>query len=257
MLACMLLAAALGGVAAANPGAWSIAEEGAVDAAAPDEGVSEGDPDGASTSGPSGGSTHADPGTAGSGDSAGQAGPDGHSKADCREAVALVEGDLPSVGEASGLASAVYTLWANCEAKLTAPGSLQSLTEVVRHFRDHHGKGSDGVRGGGNGGQPSAGGGAHGGGPGGTSPGNGHGGTEAGHGGGANSGNAGGGNDGSSGGHSTGGQGATPQTAANRPRPSGGAPVGNDPVRSVGDAQHPEAGVHGAGPNVHVHPHID
>ena len=244
MFACLLLAAALGGVAAANPGVWSIADDvdagdGVAVAAAPKHpdgapGPDEGGADGTAGDAPSGSHAGREPGASGV-----------HTLADCAAAFAPASADLPPAAEATGTASAIYTLLSHCETNLSAPGSLNSLHHVVQSFVGDHGHGNNGGNGGGSTGN-------HGNGTG-SGNSNAHGGNN----------NAGGGND-----HAGGGAGATPggahgpsggQAVGDRPQTSGGAPPqtsggGSEPDQggdSPDDGHGQGTGDHGSEPGQH------
>lgn len=251
MFACLLLAAALGGVAAANPGVWSIADDVdagdgvAVAAAAkhPDgaPGPDEGGADGSVDDTPNVSHAGREPGASGV-----------HTLADCAAAFAPASADLPPAAEATGTASAIYTLLSHCETNLSAPGSLNSLHHVVQSFVGGHGHGNSGGNGGGSTGN-------HGNGTG-SGNSNAHGGNN----------NAGGGNDNAHGGNDNagGGAGATPggahgpsggQSGGDRPQTAGGAPPqtsggGSEPDQggdSPDDGHGQGTGDHGSEPGQH------
>jgi hypothetical protein len=229
MFACLLLAAALGGVAAANPGVWSIGDQpdAIAGVAAPDHSGGARGPDankaGAGVKGADG-RTRSQSGPDAQGPS------DAHTTADCAAAFAPASTGLPPAHDATGTASAIYTLLAHCEANLSAPGSLNSLDQVVQTFVRHHEHGRAGGSGTDNGGVP---GGDNGNGNGDGSNGNGNGGGSNGNAGGT----VGGGSHqppgGQAGGHPGGNR---PQTSGGGPsQPTGGGVGGNDDSSNEGD----------------------
>jgi hypothetical protein len=111
MLSCLLLAALLGGVAAANPGARP-SENASQNAQAQVASEPEAED------------------TDGNGATSGE-----HTAADC---AAAVEGsELPDEEEATGLSHAIYVLSGNCEKNLQAPGLLVALDRLVRNLERH------------------------------------------------------------------------------------------------------------------------
>jgi hypothetical protein len=60
-----------------------------------------------------------------------------HTETDCTDAVTDVQSDLPSQDEATGLANAIYVVGANCQKNLQAPGLVVALHHLVVNFQRH------------------------------------------------------------------------------------------------------------------------
>jgi hypothetical protein len=123
MLLCLLIAGFLGGVAAAHPGGntdhateqTSPSDEPSEAPEAPEQDQQSGTPD----------ATGAAPAAA------------AHTAVDCQDVLAGVQGQLPAVHVATGLAHAINTVEANCEKNLQAPGLVNALTHLVRNWERH------------------------------------------------------------------------------------------------------------------------
>jgi hypothetical protein len=126
MLLCLLIAGFLGGVAAAHPGGNtekatsqnSHSSEPSETPEAPEQDQQSGSPD---AGGGAGGTNAATLHTAG----------------DCQNVLANVQGQLPAVQDATGLAHAINTVEANCEKNLQAPGLVNALTHLVKNWERH------------------------------------------------------------------------------------------------------------------------
>ena len=123
MVLCLLIAGFLGGVAAAHPGGntdhateqTSPSDEPSEAPEGPEQDQQSGAPDA------TGGATAAAPHTAG----------------DCQDVLAGVQGQLPAVQDATGLAHAINTVEANCEKNLQAPGLVNALKHLVKNWERH------------------------------------------------------------------------------------------------------------------------
>jgi hypothetical protein len=113
VVATLVIALVLGGVAMANPGGTP-------------------NPHATHTSSASEGPAEQEQGT----DDQGEA-PTAHTEADCTDAVTDVQADLPSEDEATGLANAIYVVGANCQKNLQAPGLVVALGHLVTNFQRH------------------------------------------------------------------------------------------------------------------------
>jgi hypothetical protein len=60
-----------------------------------------------------------------------------HTETDCTDAVTDVQTDLPAEDEATGLANAIYVVGANCQKNLQAPGLLVALQHLVTNYQRH------------------------------------------------------------------------------------------------------------------------
>ena len=60
-----------------------------------------------------------------------------HTAADCQAQLAAVQGQLPAVQDATGLAHAINTVEANCEKNLQAPGLVNALGHLVLNWQRH------------------------------------------------------------------------------------------------------------------------
>jgi len=60
-----------------------------------------------------------------------------HKAADCQGQLAAVQGQLPAVQDATGLAHAINTVEANCEKNLQAPGLVNALGHLVLNWQRH------------------------------------------------------------------------------------------------------------------------
>jgi hypothetical protein len=123
MFLCLLIAGFLGGVAAAHPGGDA------------DKATSHASPSGEPSEAPeapeqdqqsqapdaTGGATAATP----------------HTAVDCQDVLTGVQGQLPAVQDATGLAHAINTVEANCEKNLQAPGLVNALTHLVKNWERH------------------------------------------------------------------------------------------------------------------------
>src|SRR5207247_9450708 len=58
-----------------------------------------------------------------------------HTAADCQAQLAAVQGQLPAVQDATGLAHAINTVEANCEKNLQAPGLVNALGHLVLNWQ--------------------------------------------------------------------------------------------------------------------------
>jgi hypothetical protein len=119
VVATLVIALALGGVAMAGPGGTPN-EHATHTSSAPSEEPAEVSDDQEQDSGDQ---------------SEGAAAP--HTETDCTDAVTDVQADLPDQDEASGLANAIYVVGANCEKNLQAPGLLVALQHLVTNFQRH------------------------------------------------------------------------------------------------------------------------
>jgi hypothetical protein len=117
MFLCLVIAGFLGGVAVAHPsdkthGQSQGASNRASDAPeAPEQDQSSGAP------------------TAG--------GAPTHTAQDCQATLTGVQGQLPAVQDATGLAHAIWTVEANCEKNPQAPGLVNALTHLVSNWQRH------------------------------------------------------------------------------------------------------------------------
>jgi hypothetical protein len=112
VVATLVIALVLGGVAMANPGGTT-------------------NPHATHTS-----SASDDPAEQQETDDQGKA-PAAHAEADCTDAVTDVQADLPSEDQATGLANAIYVVGANCQKNLQAPGLVVALGHLVTNFQRH------------------------------------------------------------------------------------------------------------------------
>jgi len=117
MLLCLLIAGFLGGVAVAHPGGTTNQSSSQTSSSAPSltpHAPGRPQPNGAPTVG--GGAAV-------------------HAAADCQGALAGVQGQLPAVQDATGLAHAINTVEANCEKNLQAPGLVNALGHLVANWQ--------------------------------------------------------------------------------------------------------------------------
>jgi hypothetical protein len=118
VVATLVLALVLGGVAMANPG--GTPNDHAVQTSSPSPDDPTGSADGQEQQ-------TGDQGSA----------PAAHTATDCTDATADVQADLPTEDEATGLAHAIYVVGANCEKNLQAPGLVVALQHLVVNFQRH------------------------------------------------------------------------------------------------------------------------
>jgi len=123
MLLCVLIAGFLGGVAVAHPGG-NTKDASSPTSPSPDPSEAPGAPaqDQQSNAPDAGGSSGA---------------PTVHTAADCQAQLAAVQGQLPAVQDATGLAHAINTVEANCEKNLQAPGLMNALGHLVTNWQRH------------------------------------------------------------------------------------------------------------------------
>jgi hypothetical protein len=127
MLACVLLAAMLGGIAMANPDMKPPGGDGAVARG----GASHG-----------GGTAVQGSETSVSGPAQDHPGVDVHTAQDCRAIVEHLQGDL-AAGNHGGLAQAIDVVDRNCRRNADSPGLLRALDRLVANaerFADRHGE---------------------------------------------------------------------------------------------------------------------
>jgi hypothetical protein len=121
MFLCLLIAGFLGGVAVAHPGGKSHKEtpttspsndpsEAPESPEAPEQDQSSSAPDGGQTP---------------------------HTSADCQAILTDVQGQLPAVQDATGLAHAIWVVEANCEKNPQAPGLVNALGHLVTNWQRH------------------------------------------------------------------------------------------------------------------------
>jgi hypothetical protein len=123
MLLCVLIAGFLGGVAVAHPGGnKNDASSQTSPSADPSEAPQAPEQDQQSTALDAGGTSSAAP---------------VHTAADCQAQLAAVQGQLPAVQDATGLAHAINTVEANCEKNLQAPGLVNALGHLVTNWQRH------------------------------------------------------------------------------------------------------------------------
>jgi hypothetical protein len=123
MLLCVLIAGFLGGVAVAHPGGnKNDASSQTSPSADPSEAPQAPEQDQQSTAPDAGGTSSAAP---------------VHTAADCQAQLAAVQGQLPAVQDATGLAHAINTVEANCEKNLQAPGLVNALGHLVTNWQRH------------------------------------------------------------------------------------------------------------------------
>jgi len=119
MLLCLLIAGFLGGVAVAHPGGTTNPTSSET-ASSPPSGIPQApgrvQQNGAPIAG--GGATV-------------------HTAADCQAALTGVQGQLPAVQDATGLAHAINTVEANCEKNVQAPGLVNALGHLVANWQRH------------------------------------------------------------------------------------------------------------------------
>jgi len=123
MLLCVLIAGFLGGVAVAHPGGNTIdASSQTSPSSDPSQAPVAPGQDQQSNAPDAGGSSSAAP---------------VHTAADCQGQLAAVQGQLPAVQDATGLAHAINTVEANCEKNLQAPGLVNALGHLVLNWQRH------------------------------------------------------------------------------------------------------------------------
>src|SRR5947208_8339678 len=123
MLLCVLIAGLLGGVAVAHPGGnTNDASSQTSPSSAPSQAPEAPGQDQQSNAPDAGGTSSAAP---------------VHTAADCQGKLASVQGQLPAVQDATGLAHAINTVEANCEKNLQAPGLVNALTHLVKNWERH------------------------------------------------------------------------------------------------------------------------
>ena len=123
MLLCVLIAGFLGGVAVAHPGGNTIdASSQTSPSSDPSQAPVAPGQDQQSNAPDAGGSSSAAP---------------VHKAADCQGQLAAVQGQLPAVQDATGLAHAINTVEANCEKNLQAPGLVNALGHLVLNWQRH------------------------------------------------------------------------------------------------------------------------
>jgi len=123
MLLCVLIAGFLGGVAVAHPGGnKNDASSQTSPSSDPSEAPQAPEQDQQSTAPDAGGSSSAAP---------------LHAAADCQAQLAAVQGQLPAVQDATGLAHAINTVEANCKKNLQAPGLVNALGHLVMNWQRH------------------------------------------------------------------------------------------------------------------------
>jgi hypothetical protein len=118
VVATLVVALALGGVAMADPGGTPNEHATHTSSAPSDEPTEPSDDQ-----------------DRGSGDKAGAVAP--HTATDCTDAVTDVQADLPDADEATGLANAIQVVGANCERNLQAPGLVVAMQHLVLNFQRH------------------------------------------------------------------------------------------------------------------------
>ena len=122
MLLCVLIAGFLGGVAVAHPGGnKNDASSQTSPSSDPSEAPEAPEQDQQSTAPDAGGSSAAPV----------------HTAAACLAQLAAVQGQLPAVQDATGLAHAINTVEANCEKNLQAPGLVNALGHLVLNWQRH------------------------------------------------------------------------------------------------------------------------
>ena len=119
MLLCLLIAGFLGGVAVAHPGGTPNPTSSLTPSSAPS----------GTPQAPGRVQQNGAPNIAG--------GATVHTAADCQGALAVVQGQLPAVQDATGLAHAINTVEANCEKNLQAPGLVNALGHLVANWQRH------------------------------------------------------------------------------------------------------------------------
>src|SRR5437867_1073590 len=120
MFLCLLIAGLLGGVAVAHPGGPS-------DQSTPSTSPSD-DPSEA---------PEAPAQDQGSGAPDAGGGATTHTPADCQAALTDVQGQLPAVQDAAGLAHAIWVVEANCEKNPQAPGLVNALGHLMTNWQRH------------------------------------------------------------------------------------------------------------------------